>query len=262
MARYRIKVKRIYAPPSDKDGIRILVDRLWPRGVSKARAMIDIWLKEVAPSHELRKFFSHRRERWEEFKRRYFEELREKKESLQVILEMAEEVGVTLLYSAKNRRYNNAVALKEFIESEMVGNVQRMKEVVMERTLLIIKPEAVQKKLIGRIIVELEENRFEIKGIRMKQFTEEEAREFYKVHRGKEFYEKLVKYMSSGPIVGILIEGEGVIERLRTLVGATDPKKANPGTIRYKYGESITKNAVHASDGKETADYEIPFFFD
>ena len=132
----------------------------------------------------------------------------------------------------------------------------------MERTLLIVKPDAVKKKLIGKIITELEENRFHIEGIRMKRFSKEEAERFYGIHRGKEFYEKLVEFITSGPVVGILLGGEDVIEKTRELIGATDPQKARVGTIRYRFGENITQNAVHASDGPETARFEIPFFFD
>ena len=112
-----IKVKRIYEQPSKDDGFRILVDRLWPRGLSKAKANVDLWLKDVAPSTELRKWFAHKEERWDEFKKRYFGELGNKNELLDTILEKARSGSVTLLYSAKNDTFNNAVALVEYIET-------------------------------------------------------------------------------------------------------------------------------------------------
>ena len=105
------------------------------------------------------------------------------------------------------------------------------------------------------------EDKFEIVGILMKKFTVEEAREFYAVHKGKPFYDSLVEFMTSGPIVGLLLQGEDAIKRLREVVGATDPSKARPGTIRAKFGTDIQRNAVHASDSPESAAYEIPFFF-
>ncbi|MBN1455739.1 MAG: DUF488 domain-containing protein [Methanomicrobia archaeon] len=112
-----INVKRIYERPSENDGFRILVDRLWPRGISKDKANVDLWLKDIAPSTELRKWFAHKEERWEEFKKRYFDELEHKTELLDTIHEKAVKGYVTLLYSAKNDTFNNAVALAEYIES-------------------------------------------------------------------------------------------------------------------------------------------------
>ena len=111
-----IRVKRVYETPEIGDGFRILVDRLWPRGLTKERARIDLWLKDVAPSNELRKWFSHDPERWEEFKSQYFRELdNDKTELVKLILKKAEEGVVTLLYAAKNEDNNNAVALKDYI---------------------------------------------------------------------------------------------------------------------------------------------------
>ena len=131
----------------------------------------------------------------------------------------------------------------------------------MERTLLVIKPDAVKAKKIGKILSMIEEN-FNIIGIHMKHLSEDEAMEFYKVHRGKPFYNSLVKFITSGPVVGVLIEGENVISRLREFIGATDPSKAYPGSIRALFGTNIQENAVHASDSLESAKFEIPFFFD
>lgn len=129
------------------------------------------------------------------------------------------------------------------------------------KSLLVIKPDAVKKKKIGRIIQILEENGFEIKGIRMKKFTKKEAEEFYSPHRGKNFFEKLINFITSGDVVGILVEKENAIEKLRELIGDTDPAKAKCGTIRYMFGEDITHNAVHAADSEESFNREVSFFF-
>ncbi|MGC8571390.1 MAG: DUF488 domain-containing protein [Caldivirga sp.] len=110
-----IRVKRIYEPPSSDDGVRILVDRLWPRGISKDETKVDLWLRDVAPSDELRRWFSHDPAKWEEFKSRYFNELRNNPK-VKVIIEMLREgKTITLLYSSKSP-YNNAVALREYLE--------------------------------------------------------------------------------------------------------------------------------------------------
>ena len=110
-----MKTKRVYEEPGKGDGFRILVDRLWPRGLTKDRARIDLWLKEVAPSDALRKWFGHDCARWAEFKRRYFQELEDKKETIGSITRKASKGTVTLLYGAKDEECNNAVALQEFI---------------------------------------------------------------------------------------------------------------------------------------------------
>jgi len=130
----------------------------------------------------------------------------------------------------------------------------------LQRTLLIIKPDAVKKRVIGKIISMLEEH-FDIKGIRMKKLTLDEAKRFYKVHKGKDFYEGLCEFMASGPSVGVLLEGEDVIKELRDFIGSTDPKKAKNGTIRALFGTDVRQNAVHASDSPASAEYEIPFYF-
>jgi uncharacterized protein YeaO (DUF488 family) len=114
-----IKTKRIYESPAEEDGFRILVDRLWPRGVQKEKAKIDLWLKEIAPSDELRKWFSHDPEKWEEFKKKYAKELATKQELLNEIRQTEKEKGtVTLLYSARDTEHNNAVALKIILEKK------------------------------------------------------------------------------------------------------------------------------------------------
>jgi uncharacterized protein YeaO (DUF488 family) len=112
-----IRMKRIYEPADKKDQCRILVDRLWPRGVSKEEARVDLWLKEIAPSDELRKWFAHDPIKWEEFKKRYAKELEAKQNIIQEIRQMENEAGtVTLLYSAKDTEHNNAMALKAILE--------------------------------------------------------------------------------------------------------------------------------------------------
>ena len=111
-----IKVKRIYEVPKNDDGYRILVDRLWPRGLSKERAKIDLWMKEIAPSNELRKWFSHDPEKWEDFKKRYKMELKEKEELLNRIRQVEREKGtITILYSSKELKYNNAIILDKVL---------------------------------------------------------------------------------------------------------------------------------------------------
>jgi uncharacterized protein YeaO (DUF488 family) len=112
-----IKIKRVYEDADEGDGFRVLVDRLWPRGLSKDKAKVDMWLKDIAPGDTLRKWFAHDPEKWTEFKRRYFEELKNKKELVDTVIEKSRSGTVTLLYGTKEERYNNAVALKEYIES-------------------------------------------------------------------------------------------------------------------------------------------------
>lgn len=110
-----IKIKRIYESPGKEDGFRILVDRLWPRGLSKEKAKMDLWLKDIAPSDALRKWFAHDPKKWTDFKKKYFQELNDKKGSLSEIIQKLQG-NVTLLFAAKDEKYNNAQALKEYIE--------------------------------------------------------------------------------------------------------------------------------------------------
>ncbi len=131
----------------------------------------------------------------------------------------------------------------------------------MERTLLMIKPDAVEKNAIGRIISMVEENGFRVVGLQSKHFSREEAERFYEVHRGKPFFNSLVDYITSGMVVGVMLEREDAVRKLRELVGATDPREARLGTIRAVFGESIERNAVHASDSPENALRELSFFF-
>lgn len=131
----------------------------------------------------------------------------------------------------------------------------------MAYTLAIIKPDAVARGLTGRILAHLEEDGFRIRGLRMLRLTEAQAREFYAVHRERPFYESLVRFMTSGPVVPVLLERENAVARLREVIGATDPAEAKPGTIRALYAESKERNAIHASDSPENATREASFFF-
>ena len=116
-----IKLKRAYEPAVRTDGARFLVERLWPRGVKKESLPIRGWLKDVAPSAELRKWFSHDPERWKEFRRRYFAELRKQTEALKPLLDATQRGTVTLIYSSHDQEHNNAVALKDYLESKSAG---------------------------------------------------------------------------------------------------------------------------------------------
>jgi uncharacterized protein YeaO (DUF488 family) len=111
-----LKIKRIYDPPERSDGERILVDRLWPRGLSKRTAAVDLWMKDLGPSHDLRKWFSHDPKRWREFRRRYMAELQTKRDSLAATARKASRGTVTLLFGARDPKHNQAVMLKETIE--------------------------------------------------------------------------------------------------------------------------------------------------
>jgi uncharacterized protein YeaO (DUF488 family) len=115
----RIRLRRVYDPPSEEDGYRVLVERLWPRGISKERARIDLWLKDAGASPDLRTWFGHDPQRWEEFRRRYFAEMRQRSEVVKALREAIREKGtVTFVFSARDAAHNNAVALREFLESE------------------------------------------------------------------------------------------------------------------------------------------------
>jgi len=132
---------------------------------------------------------------------------------------------------------------------------------VKEETLSIIKPDAVERNLESKIKSFFEKNGLKIKKIKKVKITKEEASEFYKVHQTKPFYTDLCNYLSSGPIVVMVLEGEDAITKNRQLMGATDPLKAEEGTLRKMYGISIDKNSVHGSDSSENAKIEIEFFF-
>ncbi len=131
----------------------------------------------------------------------------------------------------------------------------------VERTLSIIKPDAVAKNVIGRIYSRFESNGLKIVASRMMHLSRREAEGFYAVHRERPFFKDLVEFMISGPVMVQVLEGEGAILKNRDLMGATDPKKAAPGTIRADFADSIDANAVHGSDAPETAAVEIAYYF-
>ena len=131
----------------------------------------------------------------------------------------------------------------------------------IEQTLSIIKPDAVERNLTENIKQFFVKNKLKIVKEKKIQISKEEAAEFYKVHQTKAFYDRLCNYLSSGPITVIILEGSNAINENRRIMGATDPVKAEDGTIRKKYGISIDKNSVHGSDSKENAKKEIEFFF-
>jgi nucleoside-diphosphate kinase len=131
----------------------------------------------------------------------------------------------------------------------------------MERTLVIAKPDAVRKNVVGKIISRLEDEGFKLVALKKVKLTKEQAGQFYIVHKDRPFYDELCDFMSSGPIVPMVWEGENVIARVREIMGATDPSKAAEGTLRKLYGTNVGENAVHGSDSPESAAYEIPFFF-
>jgi len=116
-----IKLKRVYLPPAQEDGLRVLVERLWPRGCTKDQAALDVWLKEVAPSPELRRWFGHDPAKWEEFCRRYRQELAAKKKETDFLRQESREGAVTLVYAARDEEHNAALALKQFLEEKESG---------------------------------------------------------------------------------------------------------------------------------------------
>jgi len=130
-----------------------------------------------------------------------------------------------------------------------------------ERTLAIIKPDAVQRRLAGRILQRIEGEGFQIRAMRRVHLTQDEAEAFYAVHRQRPFFGSLTGFMSSGPSVVMVLEAPDAIKKWRTLMGATDPAKADAGTLRKEFAESIERNATHGSDAPETAAYEIGYFF-
>jgi nucleoside-diphosphate kinase len=131
----------------------------------------------------------------------------------------------------------------------------------LERTLFIIKPDAVERRLIGKVLAQVEAEGFRIVEARFARLTREEAQTFYAEHLGKPFFNDLVEYMTSGPVLLTCLEREGAIRGLREVVGATDPAHAAPGTIRGLFGQSKQMNSVHASDGSASAEREVKLFF-
>ncbi len=131
----------------------------------------------------------------------------------------------------------------------------------MEKTLSIVKPDGVQKHLIGEVIKRFESHGLKVIALKMISMDKKEAEGFYAVHRGKPFFESLTTFMSSGPSVVMVLEGEGSISKTRELMGATDPKQAKEGTLRRQFAAHVEKNVVHGSDAPETAAFEIKYFF-
>lgn len=131
-----------------------------------------------------------------------------------------------------------------------------------EKTLSILKPDAIEKNIIGDVIQRFEKAGLSIVAAKMMHLNKEQAEGFYSVHRERPFFPDLVSYMTSGPVMALVLEGENAIEQNRLLMGATDPSKADKGTIRGDFANSIEENAVHGSDAEDTARMEIAFFFD
>jgi nucleoside-diphosphate kinase len=131
----------------------------------------------------------------------------------------------------------------------------------MERTLAIIKPDAVAARYAGRIIQRIEESEFQIRAMRMLHLSKQDSEGFYAVHRERPFFGSLTQFMSSGPVIVLALEADGAIRKWRTLMGATDPSKADAGTLRKEFGRSIENNATHGSDAPDTAAFEVGYFF-
>jgi len=131
----------------------------------------------------------------------------------------------------------------------------------IERTLTIIKPDAVARNAIGQIIARFEAAGLKVLGAKLVRLSPEQAAGFYAVHKARPFFASLCAFMTQGPVMPLVLEGEGAIAKLRDLMGATDPAKAAPGTIRRDFASSIEANAVHGSDSPESAAFEIPYFF-
>jgi len=133
---------------------------------------------------------------------------------------------------------------------------------MIERTFAMLKPDAVTRGLIGRVIARLEAEGLKVVAMKMLKVKRRMAERLYEVHRGKPFYDGLVEYSMSGPVVAMILEGEGAVRKLRQVIGATDPAKAEPGTIRREFGLEILKNVIHAADSPENAEREMRIFFE
>lgn len=131
----------------------------------------------------------------------------------------------------------------------------------IQRTLCLLKPDAVRKRVVGKIISRIEDNQLEIIAAHMLRLTPETAAAFYAIHRERPFFNDLVNFMLSGPILALALQGENAIARYRELMGATDPRHAHPGTLRAEFADSVDANAVHGSDSEATAQTELAFFF-
>jgi nucleoside-diphosphate kinase len=131
----------------------------------------------------------------------------------------------------------------------------------MQKTFTILKPDTVKAGNAGAVIREIEKAGFRIRAVKMLHLTEAQAQGFYHVHKARPFFGSLVQFMTEGPIVAMVLEADNAIEKLRKVMGATDPAKAEEGTIRKQFGANIERNAIHGSDGPETAAFEISYFF-
>jgi len=131
----------------------------------------------------------------------------------------------------------------------------------MERTLSIVKPDGTEKNVIGKVIDRFESAGLKIAALKKIKLTKEDAKGFYIVHKERPFYNELTDFMSEGPVVVIVIEGDGAIAKVRELMGATNPAEAAPGTIRADFATNLERNTVHGSDSPESASFEIPYFF-
>jgi nucleoside-diphosphate kinase len=135
-------------------------------------------------------------------------------------------------------------------------------EDAFSKSLVLVKPDGVARGLVGEVISAIEREGLKITELMMTRLDRERAEQFYAVHKGKDFYAPLIEYITSGPVVGIVVEGEDVLNRVREIMGATDPKEAKPGTIRAKYGENTRRNVVHGSDSEESFRREYEIIFD
>jgi nucleoside-diphosphate kinase len=131
----------------------------------------------------------------------------------------------------------------------------------MEKTLFMIKPDATARGLVGELVTRMESEGFTLERLELQRFDRARAEAFYGVHKGKPFFESLVEYITSGPVVPMVLSGEGVIGRVREIMGATNPAEAASGTIRRKYAESLERNSVHGSDSPASAEHEIQVVF-
>lgn len=131
----------------------------------------------------------------------------------------------------------------------------------MERTFTMVKPDGVRKSLAGEVIRRYEQAGLKLIGLKMMRLSRERAEELYSIHRGKPFYDELVEFIMSGPVVPMVLEGDNAVSRVREIMGATNPKEAAPGTIRGDFAEEISENIVHGADSVESANREVPIFF-
>lgn len=131
----------------------------------------------------------------------------------------------------------------------------------MDRTFTMIKPDGVRKAVVGEVVRRYEQAGLKLIGLKMLRLSRDRAEELYSIHKGKPFYDELVDFIMSGPVVPMVLEGENAVNRVREIMGATNPKEAAPGTIRGDFAEEISENIVHGADSVESADREIPIFF-